>query len=150
VFGAEAGYGHRFGPNVEVGGRAHVTHARVTGDLVGPLSGQDKDAVDDSYRASIFGVEGSVGYGFDMDNVRLVPYVGAGFTGILAYLSIGEDKYQVDEAGGYYGANFEAGAQARVDRWDMAAELFMAPNLRDPSARFFASPRLRVGYEFGP
>jgi len=150
VLGAEAGYGRRLGSNVEVGGRTHVTHARVTGDLVGPMSGLEQDAVEDSYRASIFGIEGSVGYGFDIDTVRLVPYAGAGFTGILAYMLIGEDKYEVDESGGYYGANFEAGAHARVDRWDMAAEVFMAPNMRDRSARFFASPRLRIGYEFGP
>jgi hypothetical protein len=150
VLGAEAGYGRRLGEKVEVGGRAHVTHARVNGDLAGPSSGLPQDAVDDSYRASIFGVEGSVGYGFDLDTVRLVPYLGAGFTGILAYMTIGEDRYEVDQSGGYYGANFEAGAHARVERWDMAAEVFMAPNMRDTSARFFASPRLRVGYEFGP
>ncbi len=162
ILSAEAGWAHVFSSGLQAGARAHVVAATVSGDIAGPVEGDDP--VDDIYKNRVWGIEGMVGYTNTRPGLELKPYLGIGFTSIRAGMYIGEDEVLVgknlnftradgepfdsDGAGVedlHDGVNLELGLQAAIHDIQVGAEVYMLPI---SGFRFFFSPRLSVGYAF--
>lgn len=154
VIAGELGAGRVLGQRFELGARTALLFGHVTGDLAGPLPNQV--ATDDTYDSRVWSIEGMAGLRLPTHELMITPYLGAGYTRVNASMYIGEDQVEVPGAQGemgrmrYRGPHGELGAQVSGQRLTGALEVYLVPlNIVDPgNPRFFASPRLQVGYTF--
>lgn len=150
VYSGELGFGRVVKKRLEIGARAHVVRAKVVGDIAGALD--EAEEVDDVFRAFVYGAEVAAGYRVTVARVRLVPYLGAGYTGVIARMYVGEDGGLVPDGHEqlYTGPNFQLGLQVNASRWNMALEGYMVPPnlLTHTAGNFYFSPRMRVGFDF--
>lgn len=150
VYNGELGFSRLVRDRLEIGARAHVARAKVVGDIADALD--EAEEVDDVFRAFVYGGEVAAGYRIAVAKVRLVPYLGAGYTGVIARMYVGEDGGLVP--GGheqlYTGPNFQFGLQVNANRWDLALEAYMVPLnlLTHTDGKFYFSPRMRTGFNF--
>lgn len=158
--GLEAGVGAVVDAHLELGLRAHVTGTRILGDLAGPFENQP--AVDDVFRSTVYGVEVGAGYRLSQGERQFTPYVGVGYTRVIALMYVGEslpadydeqdpNQASVPEYGDdpiaqalYRGVNVTLGVQGQQGPLQLTAEAYMVPL----GFRLFLSPRVSLGYRF--
>lgn len=162
MIGAELGFAHQLASGLQVGIRGTAQGARIEGDLAGPFEGQE--AENDIYRASVYALEGMMGQSLAAHplGATLVPYVGVGYSRVIALMYVGEslpddfdetdpNQATVPSAGNdaiaqglYSGLHLQLGLEAERNGVEASVELAVVPL----GFRTLISPRLALGYRF--